>query len=79
MPNTAPRLRSIAAISASVSVVNGPLPNPIAIQRAHFFRDGQAVMLQLIAIGFGKGPLTTLTDAEMAAIERSLGAVLGMG
>jgi len=57
-----------------------PLRVPIS-RREKLKRDCHVVIEQprtLDRSRFGDGPLTTLTDAEMASVERSLKAVLGV-
>jgi mRNA interferase MazF len=49
--------------------------------RDRLLRDCQVVVDQPRALDrsrFGEGPLTNLTSGEMAAVERSLAAILGM-
>jgi mRNA interferase MazF len=49
--------------------------------RDRLLKDSQVVVDQPRALDrarLGDGPLTTLTDAEMAAVEKSLRGVLGM-
>jgi mRNA interferase MazF len=49
--------------------------------RDRLLKDSQVVVDQPRALDrarLGDGPLTTLTDAEMTAVEKSLKAVLGM-
>ncbi len=49
--------------------------------RDRLLQESYACVEQVHALdrnGFGEGPLTTLTDEEMAAVERALQGILGL-